>query len=53
MPEMDEYERRIREKVFSVLTTAEWVYLVGVFQAAKEYEDSQEAKAHENNNERA
>jgi len=37
---MDDYEKRIREKVFEsgILTNGEWVYLIGVFNAAREYE---------------
>lgn len=37
---MDEYEKRIREKVYNsgILTPGEWVYLVGVFQSAKDLE---------------
>lgn len=35
---MDEYEKAIREKVHraGILTTGEWVYLVGVFAMAKD-----------------
>lgn len=38
---MDEYEKRIREKVFAsgVLSNGEWVYLVGLFQMARDYDD--------------
>jgi hypothetical protein len=37
----DEYEKRIREKLFNsgILTNGEWVYLVGLFQTAREHED--------------
>jgi hypothetical protein len=37
----DDYEKRIREKVFNsgILTNGEWVYLVGLFQTAREHED--------------
>ena len=36
----DEYEKRIREKLFNsgILTSGEWVYLVGLFQTAREHE---------------
>lgn len=37
--EMDEYEKRIREKVYPILDTAEWVYLVGLFQLAREHDE--------------
>jgi hypothetical protein len=38
---MDEYEKRIRDKLFNsgILTEGEWVYLVGLFQIAKEHDD--------------
>jgi hypothetical protein len=38
---MDKYEKCIREKVFNsgILTNAEWVYLVGLFQTAREHEE--------------
>jgi hypothetical protein len=38
---MDEYEKRIREKVFAskILTDGEWVYLVGLFGLAKDHEE--------------
>jgi hypothetical protein len=37
----DEYEKRIREKLFNsgILTSGEWVYLVGLFHTAREHED--------------
>jgi hypothetical protein len=37
----DEWEKRIREKVFAskILTEGEWAYLVGLFQTAREHED--------------
>lgn len=37
---MDEYEKSIREKLYNsgILTSGEWVYLVGVFQAARDLE---------------
>lgn len=37
---MDQYERSIREKVHAagILTPGEWVYLVGLFQLARESE---------------
>jgi hypothetical protein len=40
---MDEWEERIRTKVHAseILTEGEWVYLVGVFVAAREYDDAQ------------
>ena len=43
----EDWERRIREKVWAseCLTAGEWVYLVGVFQAAREYEDSQDTRS--------
>lgn len=45
---MDEYERRIREKVWAseCLTAGEWVYLVGLFQMAREYEELQRKVCH-------
>lgn len=35
----DNFEGRIREKVFGsgILTSGEWVYLVGTFQAARDH----------------
>ena len=38
----DEYEKRIREKVWAseCLTAGEWVYLVGLFQMAREHDDA-------------
>ena len=38
---MDEYEKRIREKVYeaNILSSGEWVYLVGLFQTAKEHDE--------------
>lgn len=37
----DDYEKRIREKVWSskCLTNGEWVYLVGLFQTARDHEN--------------
>jgi uncharacterized membrane protein YiaA len=36
----DDYEKSIREKVYKsgILTVGEWVYLVGLFQAARDLE---------------
>lgn len=38
---MDDYEKRIREKLYNsgLLTSGEWVYLVGVFQAARDLDE--------------
>jgi len=40
---MDEWEQRIRKKVHEagILTPGEWTYLVGVFAAAREYDEEQ------------
>ncbi len=40
-PWMDEYERSIRKKVHdaNILTPGEWVYLVGVFGAARDLDE--------------
>jgi hypothetical protein len=37
----DDYERRIREKVWATrcLTNGEWVYLVGLFQTARDHDE--------------
>lgn len=42
-PWMDKYERSIRKKIFdaNILTPAEWVYLVGVFGAARDLPETQ------------
>jgi len=40
---VDDWEQRIRAKVHAadILTPGEWTYLVGVFAAAREYDDAQ------------
>lgn len=45
-PDPDDWEKRIRAKVHAagILTAGEWTYLVGVFAAAREYDEEQKLR---------